>query len=201
MEAAMPRMPTKREQTHRRMLDAAGRSFRSHGFSGIGVDGIAKAAGVTSGAFYAHLGSKGGAFGAALDAGLDEVIESLPEFQRDAGSKWVRAFADYYLGRAHRDDLAGGCAMTTLSPEVVRAGPKTRAAYEAKMTKIAGLIAHGLAGGTEEERRARAWAMLATLVGGLTLARAVASTGLPEEIAAAVRKAAVKAAGKARIVK
>jgi len=46
-----------KEETRRKMLEAAGRGFRSHGYSGIGVDGLAKAADVTSGAFYSHFGS------------------------------------------------------------------------------------------------------------------------------------------------
>ncbi len=188
----------RKKETRQRMLSAATRSFRAHGYSGVGVDGIAKAAGVTSGAFYAHFGSKDGAFAAALAVGLDEVVEGISKFQKDFGSNWVQAFADYYLGRAHRDDLACGCAMTTLSPEVVRRDPETHAAYEAKMVKIAALIAEGLNGGSEEERNARAWAMLAVLIGGLTVARAAESPKLAEEIATAVRDAAVAAAGSAR---
>ncbi len=196
----MDNVPTKKQQTRKRMLDAASRSFRSSGYAGVGVDGIAKAAGVTSGAFYAHFGSKDGAFGAALDAGLDEVIEALPKFQKDAGAGWVQAFADYYLGRAHRDDLACGCAMATLSPEVVRAGSQMHAAYETKMTKIADLVANGLEGGSSDERRARAWAMLGVLIGGLTMARAVKSRKAAEEIASSIRVAAVNLAGKARAI-
>lgn len=188
----------RKEETRRRMLSAATRSFRSHGFAGIGVDGIARAAGVTSGAFYAHFGSKDQAFEAALAAGLDEVIDAIPTFRKDFGSGWVRAFADYYLGKAHRDDLASGCAMTTLSPEVARAVPEVHAAYETKMARIADLVSNGLDGGSEEERRARAWAMLGLLIGGLTVARAVESADLAEEIAAAIRQAAVNAAGRAR---
>ncbi len=194
----MTRKQEQKEETRQRMLAAASRSFRSHGFAGIGVDAIAKAAGVTSGAFYAHFVSKDGAFTAALNVGLDEVIEAVPKFQRDAGPAWVQDFADYYLGRAHREDLACGCAMTTLSPEVVRAGPETHAAYEAKMTKIADLVADGLEGSSKDERRARAWAMISVLIGGLTLARAVESGDLAEEIANAVREAAVRTAGSTR---
>jgi len=192
------RQQQRKEETRRRMLAAASRSFRAQGFSGVGVDAIAKAAGATSGAFYAHFGSKDGAFEAALVAGLDEVIEGIAKFRAEAGSDWVRGFAEYYLGRAHRADLACGCAMATLSPEVVRAGAETHAAYEAKMTRIADLVADGLAGGSRGERRARAWAMLGVLIGGLTLARAVESPQLAHEIATAVREAAVKAAGDAR---
>lgn len=189
----MTQLPTKKEQTRARILDAANQSFRSSGYAGTGVDGIAKAAGVTSGAFYAHFGSKDGAFEAALAAGMDEVIESIPNFQTDFGPDWVAAFADYYLGEAHRNDLACGCAMTTLSPEVTRADPDMHTAYEAKMIRIVGLIADGLNGGSEDARRARAWAMLSTLIGGLTLSRAVANPDIANAIAASARTAAIAA--------
>ncbi len=189
----MAQSPTKKQQTHARILDAASQSFRSSGYAGTGVDGIAKAAGVTSGAFYAHFGSKDGAFEAALAAGMDEVIESIPNLQREFGLDWVGAFADYYLGEAHRNDLTYGCAMTTLSPEVARADPHMHMAYETKMNRIVGLIADGLGGNSKEGRHARSWAMLSTLIGGLTLSRAVANPDIANEIAAAARAAAVAA--------
>jgi TetR/AcrR family transcriptional regulator, transcriptional repressor for nem operon len=187
-------MPTKKEQTRERMLDAASRSFRSHGFAGVGVDAIARAAGATSGAFYAHLGSKDGAFRAALELGLDEVITAIPKVQREHGAQWVQAFAEYYLGKPHRDDLACGCAMTTLSPDVARSGPEAKAIFETKMKKIAGLIADGLEGGDAEQRLSRAWSMLGVLIGGLTLARSMKSNRRAEEIARSIREAAVNVA-------
>ncbi len=194
----MSDMTTKKQQTHKRMLDAASQSFRSSGYAGIGVDGIAKAAGVTSGAFYAHFGSKDKAFSAVLEAGLDEVIETLPNIQKDAGSGWVKAFVDYYMGRDHREDLACGCAMTTLSPEVVRASPELHAAYEAKMKIIVNLVANGLKGSSSDERLSRAWAMLGILIGGLTMARAVKTRKATEVIASSIRDAAMNVAGNAR---
>ncbi len=196
----MEKAPTKKELTRQRMLVAVGQGFRSSGYAGVGVDGIAKAAGATSGAFYAHFGSKDGAFDAALAAGLDEVIDAIPAFQHEHGTKWVAAFADYYLGTPHRNDLENGCAMATLSPEVVRAGPDVHAAYEKKMILISTLIAEGLAGGTEDTRRARAWVFLSTLIGGLTITRASKSSKTATEIATATRAAAIAAAGKTRKV-
>jgi len=185
----------KKEETRRKMIDAAGRSFRSCGFSGIGVDGLAKAAGVTSGAFYSHFGSKDAAFDTALAAGLDEVIEAIPELQSKHGADWVKVFVDYYLGKQHRGDLACGCAMTTLTPEVVRSGPKVHGVFEKKMDLVVDLVAHGLAGASKEDRRARAWAMLSLLIGGLTVARAMKSVKAANEVAGAVKTAAIKAAG------
>lgn len=187
--------PNQKEETRKKMLAAVGRGFRSNGYAGIGVDGLAKAAGVTSGAFYAHFGSKGGAFDSALDAGLDEVIEAVPIYQRENGKDWVKAFVDYYLGVTHQDDLEGGCAMTTLTPEVVRSDSKVHEAFEQKMTVIIDLVAKGLAGDSEEDRRSRGWAMLSMLIGGLNFSRGMNSNKLSEEIAEAIKTAAIQAAG------
>lgn len=185
-----------KEKTRQAMLEAAGRGFRKLGYAGTGVDGLAKAAGVTSGAFYSNFGSKNDAFEAALIAGLDEVIEGIPKFQNEHATDWVKAFAEYYLGKAHLKDLDCGCAMATLTPEVVRFGAKTHASYEKKMNAIVNLITNGLAGSSEEDRRARAWSMLGVLIGGINVARAMKSTKVSEEVSLAIKIAAVNAAGK-----
>ena len=187
-----------KEETLRKMLDATGRGFRKHGYAGIGVDGLAKAAGVTSGAFYAYFGSKDGAFEAALAAGLDELIDGVPRFQSEHGAEWVKAFAEYYLGKPHRSDLACGCAMATLTPEVVRFGTEVHGIFENKMTVIADLVTRGLAGGSDEDRRARAWSMLGVLIGGINVARAMKSAKVSEEVAVAIKTAAIKTAGRTR---
>lgn len=186
---------TKKQQTQAKILEAASQSFRSNGYAGIGVDGIAKAAGVTSGAFYAHFGSKDGAFNAAVIAGLDEVVRGIPMFQEKFGKKWVEEFADYYLGKKHQENLSCGCAMTTLSPEVVRADADTHAAYEKKMSQITDLCAKGLKGENAIQKQARSWSMLSVLIGGLTITRAMKSKKIKDEIADAVKETAIIAAG------
>lgn len=185
----------KKLETRQRVIDAAGRSFRRNGYAGIGVDGIAKAAGVTSGAFYAHLGSKNGAFDAALKAGLDEVAEAIPLFQQQNGKQWIKVFAEYYLSDAHRADLECGCAMTTLSPEVVKTNPELHVIYEDRMGLITNLMAEGLKGGAKNERVSRAWAVLSILIGGLTMARAVSSDKVANQIAKSACAAVINAAG------
>jgi TetR/AcrR family transcriptional repressor of nem operon len=187
---------SKKQETRKRIINAASQCFRSNGYAGIGVDGIAKEAGVTSGAFYAHLGSKDGAFEAALSVGLDEVITAIPEFQRQHGKHWIVAFSDYYLGQAHRDNLSCGCAMTTLSPEVVRTKPEFHAIYEEKMIDIVELMAKGLDGVSHEECLSRGWAVLGVLIGGLTMVRAVGSIKTADLIAISIKNSAINIAGK-----
>lgn len=185
----------KKAQTRKKMLDAAGCKFRKHGYSGVGVDGLAKAANVTSGAFYAHFGSKDAAFDAVLATGLNDVIETIPIYQSKHGTDWVNAFVDYYMGKPHRSKLSCACAMATLTPEVVRSDSKVRQAFEKKMTLIAELVASGLAGTSDRDRLARAWALLSILVGGLNVSLAVKNLKLADEIAIAVKTAAINIAG------
>lgn len=181
------RQATKRQATRQRIIDAAGRSFRVHGFSGIGVDAIAKEAGATSGAFYDHMGSKGAAFRVSLEVGLDEVIEAIPAYQNEHGEEWVDAFIEYYLGKPHREDMACGCAMTALSPDVMRGDHDMRALYEEKMLVIVGLVADGLVGNDND---VRAWSFLQVLIGGLTMSRSVRSADVSDRIAGAAKVAA-----------
>ena len=184
----------RKEETRQKMIEAVARGFRCHGYAGIGVDGLAKEAGVTSGAFYSHLGSKEAAFDTVLAAGLDEVIEGIPVYRKEHGSEWVKAFAEYYLGMQHRTDLPHSCAMAALTTEVVRFGSKVHEEYEAKMTQIIDLVAQGLEGDSDEDRHARAWAMLGVLIGGVNVARAMNSTAAADEVAKAIIEAAVKVA-------
>ncbi|MCR9060698.1 MAG: TetR/AcrR family transcriptional regulator [Rhodobacteraceae bacterium] len=191
----MAKQQVRKAETQKSLLSAASRSFRSKGYAGVGVDGIARAAGATSGAFYSHLGSKDGAFLAALELGLDEVIETVPDYQRRYNSSWPEAFARYYLGSTHRRDLACGCAMTALSPDVVRSNDETRELYEHKMKTIAELIAKGLEGESDDERLIKAWAFLSILIGALTTSRAMASEDQADAVASAAFTSAMTVVG------
>ena len=62
-----------KSQTRQQLLQGAGRGFRKAGFGGIGVDGLAKEAGVTSGAFYVHFDSKAQAFRESVALGMAEL--------------------------------------------------------------------------------------------------------------------------------
>ena len=82
----MPHKPGQKEESRARILASAGRGFREHGFGGLGVDGIAKGAGVTSGAFYAHFPSKAAAFREAVAVGMADLREGIVRFRETAGN-------------------------------------------------------------------------------------------------------------------
>jgi AcrR family transcriptional regulator len=57
----------RKAETRRRLLDAAAQRFAAEGVEGVSVDAVAETAERTSGALYAHFGSKAGLLYALLD--------------------------------------------------------------------------------------------------------------------------------------
>ncbi len=182
--------PGHKEEARERIVKAAGRGFRKGGFGGIGVDGLAKEAGVTSGAFYGHFSSKNEAFRAVVAAGMDNLVESIRALQTAQGDNWADAFIDRYLGERRTCDLGDACVLQALTPEVSRCSDDIRAAYEATFLKVVDTVAKGLQGKNPEDKRRRAIALLTILSGGVTLARAVGDPLISEEIANALKPAA-----------
>lgn len=185
--------PGHREEAKARILAAVGRGFRKRGYGGIGVDGLAKEAAVTSGALYGHFPSKEAAFKEAVIAGLDELRAGIEALRAEHGAKWIEAFVDFYLGHKRTCELGDSCTLQSLTPEVQRSDSETKTAYEAQMKLVAHAVADGLSGANPGDRLQRAWALLAILSGGVTLARAVEDRVTSDTIAAAVRKSALAA--------
>jgi AcrR family transcriptional regulator len=170
------------------MVQATGAAFREHGLGGIGVDGLAKAAGFTSGAFYFHFKNKLDAFIAGLEESLDSLNTGIRQFQEKEGPAWVAAFASFYLGFKRTCGLGNACALPVLSSEAERAGPEARQAYEVKTKAVFESLDAGLADTPDSTSREKALALMALLAGGAMIARTVVDPELSEEVGAAVQK-------------
>lgn len=180
-----------KEQTRERIIAAAGRTFRKGGYSGIGVDGLAKEAGVTSGAFYGHFESKKAAFEAAIVAGLAEVSAGIAILQQEYGAKWWDIFSNQYMNHRRTCDLAESCALQSLTPEIGRSDEAVRAIFEKELLNIAAAANASPTQEISQETKDKTWASLAMLVGGVTLARAVNNEKLSDEIALAIQNAVI----------
>jgi len=93
------------------------------------------------------------------------------------GENWWVEFAEFYTNQKRTCDLTESCALQTLTPEVGRSDEDVRALFETELLKVAELA-------SSKQDRNKAWASLAMLIGGVTLARAVKDEDLSNEIAA-----------------
>jgi len=183
---------SKKEATHKRILEAVHSGFRKHGYEGAGIDGLAKEADVTSGAFYAHFGSKAGAFREAIHEGLAQVKEAIENLQEEYGDNWLDEFSGFYLGEKRCDDLSNSCAMQSLTPEVTRSDDETRAIFQSDILEVVETFSKGLSEKDDKENLEKAWATISMLIGGVTLARAVKDPKLANSIANSVQSAIKK---------
>ena len=165
--------PDQKAKAREALLKAGACSLKTSGFNGIGVDGLAGAAGVTSGAFYSNFPTK--------EAMLEAVVEAFvgEPFVSDTGSVTVaegrsrlQDFLDDYISIDHSADPAQGCVMPALSADVSRAQPPVKEAYERKISTLAQRIA-SLLGGDPSDRERRAWSMVALMVGAIAISRAM----------------------------
>jgi len=158
--------------------------FRERGFDGVSVAEVMQGAGLTHGAFYGYFPSKDAL---AAEAAAHAMGESIERWQSllDDGSLGLTALVDRYLSPLHRDRPAAGCAIAAVGSEVRRQDAATRKAFAAGMMNEVELLASYLPGRPEERRR-KAIAIVAQLVGGMIMARAAGKTALSEEILAAV---------------
>lgn len=158
------------------VVEVAGTEFRRHGFDGIGVADLMKAAGLTHGGFYNNFASKDALAAEAVARVFVETTGRLRQHALAAADPFT-AMVRFYLSPQHRDSIEAGCAIAALSQDAARGSPALRAAFEAGIAAYLDLIVE-IAGVT----RPRAMAIYATMVGALTLSRTVTDPALAHEM-------------------
>ena len=177
-----------KERSHERILESASRLLRARGIAGAGVAEVMKGASLTVGGFYAHFASKEelinealGRTAAATRERLFARIEDKPAVAR------AEIILKRYLSPAHRDDLERGCSL----PAVVGEVGTTAGAHGEMVAAQIGALASGiealLPAAGAVPRRYVALGLVALMVGGLSLSRALRGTPLSDEVLRAAR--------------
>ena len=176
-EGAFMRYPaTETAEKHDRIVQEASRLFRERGFEDVTVAEVMKKAGLTHGAFYSHFESKEALMAAAVEYAMQGVLRGVKKSFPTLEGR--RAYLDRYLTARHRDTPGTGCPMAALSGEI-RNEPEVKGRFTANLKEIISAM-----GGERRE----AMATLATLVGAISLARAVDDEAFSREILREVQK-------------
>lgn len=174
------------EKNRERIVDAASKILREQGIAAVGVDGLAKAAGLTHGAVYSHFKSKDKLVVAAMARAIEtssEEWKTRTSGEADALSRIIRS----YISRSHRDNPGTGCSVTSLGVEASRGDKAMRETAARAVTSLLASI-EGAAEGRPDGREF-AITTLAAMVGAVVLARAAQADGaLSDEILKLVRR-------------
>jgi TetR/AcrR family transcriptional regulator, transcriptional repressor for nem operon len=165
-----------------RILKAASRLMRERGISGVGVDALTEAAGMTHGSLYSQFGSKERLVEEAV---ADAIATKGLELR---GMSTVDDYVSDYLSAEHRDQPGSGCPFAALCCEIRHQGKGARGRFTAGVKGMVGWLSGRMDTGLKQRRRDdKALATLASLVGAVVLARAVNDPKLSDDILRATR--------------
>jgi len=164
-----------------KLIEAGGALAKKAGFASTGMDALASAAGVTTGALYSQFRSKTELLYAIVDHELSRTAEA---FAGKTGEDLKRVLA-WYLSPRHAANPDKGCAIPALGPEISRADEATRQRFETLLEQLVSTVEEGTSD------REKAWALLAQSIGGVILARAVLTPETQQEILEAVQSTAL----------
>jgi TetR/AcrR family transcriptional regulator, transcriptional repressor for nem operon len=181
--------PTRKEATHKRIVEAAIRAIRRSGYSGTGVANIMKDAGLTHGGFYAHFSSREAMLAEAADrAGAEAVAMSASIAAGAPPEQALASLARAYLSKEQLENDAMWCPVVALGSEIPRQAPEVRRAATRRIKEMIDLIARQSSDWGQPGAYDRSLVTVATMVGTLLLARAVDDPNLSD----ALREATLK---------
>jgi TetR/AcrR family transcriptional regulator, transcriptional repressor for nem operon len=170
-------------ENRERILKAASRLMRERGISGVGVDALTEAAGMTHGSLYSQFGSKERLVEEAVAYAIATKERELPE------AFTLSDYVSEYLSAAHRDQPGSGCPFAALCCEMPRQSQGVRDRFTVGVRGMIALLSGRMGSALKQRQRdEEALATVASLVGALVLARAVSDPKLSNDILRATKK-------------
>jgi TetR/AcrR family transcriptional regulator, transcriptional repressor for nem operon len=178
-----------------KIVEVASTLFRKHGFDGIGVADIMKAAGLTHGGFYGHFESKDDLAAEACTVALSR--EWWKEALKSSKAGGLEAIVKAYLSPQHRSDRSHGCLIAAVGSDVVRQPRAVRHAVTKGFQHLIDALVRFMPAQSVAARRKQALATMAGLLGAVILSRAVDDPALSDEILEAATTAFSRPQGEA----
>ncbi len=169
-------------EKHQKILAEASRLFKERGF-GVSVSEIMKSTGLTHGPFYNHFESKEALMAECIThSAADALVELDAAGQTPEG---MRAYVRDYMSHEHRDARAEGCLVAAFAGQA-----EGSAGVDASLTTYLKSVIDRFTRNfpwrtkktAQQNARGDAIRMLASMYGGVVLARAVDDEALSEEI-------------------
>ena len=161
--------PEHKDQSRRRLVAAAARLFRRHGYDGVGINDLCAEAGLTRGAFYGHFDSKQALLSAVLAGAHDFVrrLKARTAWTTNGLRRQAAGIARAYLAPKNRAAVASGCSIASLAVDCMRGEAPAQKAYADGVRSVVAEFRRGADGETLDADAARA--ALALCVGGLLI--------------------------------
>ena len=160
-------------ENRRTVINVASRLFRERGFDGIGLKDLMEGAGLTQGAFYKQFESKEDLAAQASRRALESASERWSAAIAENPDDPLGAVIAFYLSAGHREEKLDGCPVVALGSDAARQGASVKAAFEEGIKAYLEVLGPLLPKTDGEDSNRKAMVVLSTMVGAMTLSRAV----------------------------
>jgi AcrR family transcriptional regulator len=174
-------LPEQKSRSREKLVRASASVAKQQGFAGSGVDALASAAGLTSGAFYRHFEGKGELLSAIIETELEATRGRFSTLQPRNEEQLLLAI-DTYLSLAHVRHPESGCVLPTLASEIGRAPAETKEVFERALSELLAVLSEKVGDSSV------AFALLNQCVGAVMIARGLATDSAKREVLEAARK-------------
>jgi TetR/AcrR family transcriptional repressor of nem operon len=173
-------------QTRQRIVATAAAEFCRCGIAGTGLAEVMAAAGLSHGGFYRHFDSKDALVKESLANAVDCFKSSVETaIAGRPGRAGVLVAIGNYLSEIPQTD---SCPFVTLGSELARSSEAVRDAATAGFLELADVISTHLDDVSPAAAKKEALALLATMVGAMTMARLVSDKRVAAAILAEAKK-------------
>lgn len=161
-------------EIHERIVKDASRRVRAEGMTGAAVSAVMRDAGLTHGGFYKHFESKDDLLLESLSVAFDDIVARLTDVAKQArpGNEW-KAIVKAYLSPEYCDEIARGCPLAALGPELARVGKAMRPRIAGEMVKYRDRMLPFMPGRGMAEKERAFFAIFSTMIGATEIARAL----------------------------
>jgi TetR/AcrR family transcriptional repressor of nem operon len=170
------------EENRRKVVEAAGRLFKEHGFDGVGLNELMQAVGLTRGGFYKQFASKEDLVVEACECTLAAGAERWRQTADANPADPFEALVARYLTPSHRDRIGEGCAFAALGSDTGRHSEALRASFGAGVKEHLAILQQAAGASPPHPGAPDALAAFSTMVGALVLSRMVDDEALSRQL-------------------
>lgn len=187
----MPRVSAdEKERSHGRIVQQASMLLRAQGLENTSVSDVMNAAGLTHGGFYRHFKSKDDLVASALSFAVKDAMSELEASSTPAErASALRTYINLYLSLDHVRNPGTGCPLAALSVDAGRYAGAVRKVADQERQYVLRVLSQAIGDETEPDQD-KALALLALLVGAVSLARVALSDEDAEAVLLAARRSA-----------
>ncbi len=182
----MPWPNEQKERSREKILQSAFSLFAARGYDKVTISDVMREAQMTHGAFYNHFRSKQELYAEAIGAGAR--ASALTKLQRTeaSGVDLMTELLRIYLNEAHVRQEHSPCPMAFLATDVANGEAEVRGAYTQVFRRLIAFMNKTLPADTPQ-RRERALALAAMMIGGVAVSRALDDERTVKELLRACR--------------